>query len=43
MRMTRKKFTSKFKAQVAIEALKERESISEAIRACEYINVDRNK
>ncbi len=29
MRMTRRKFTAKFKAQVAIEALKERESMAE--------------
>ena len=29
MRMTRRKFTSKFKAQVAIEALKERERLTE--------------
>lgn len=29
MRMTRIKFTAKFKAQVAIEAIKERESLTE--------------
>lgn len=35
MRMTRRKFTSKFKAQVAIEALKERESMTELAKRFE--------
>lgn len=35
MRMTRRKFTSKFKAQVAIEALKERESLTELAKRFE--------
>lgn len=33
--MTRRKFTSKFKAQVAIEALKERESLTELAKRFE--------
>ncbi|MDA0315630.1 MAG: transposase [Bacteroidetes bacterium] len=35
MRMTRRKFTSKFKAQVAIEVLKERESMTELAKRFE--------
>ena len=35
MRMKRGKFTSKFKAQVAIEALKERESMAELVKRFE--------
>ncbi len=35
MRMTRRKFTSKFKAQVAIKALKERESLTELAKRYE--------
>ncbi len=35
MKMTRRKFTAKFKAQVAIEAIKERESLTELAKRYE--------
>ena len=35
MRMTRRKFTAKFKSQVAIEAIKERESLTELAKRFE--------